>query len=321
MRLIALEEAFWAPGLKTKGMFTETKPPWRPELLERVVTRLTDFTEHRLPEMDRLGVDVQVLSVGAPGIQAQPDADIAVSDARLANDYLAEVVGKHPDRFAGFAALPLQDPERAVTELRRAVEELGFVGALVNDHTNGHYLDEPQYAQVWAELERLDVPLYIHPSPPAEPWSVIAGHPVLDGPLFSWQATTGGHAMRLIYGRVFDRFPGARIILGHMGEFLPLQLSRIDNIHRMLDLPELPDRTPSEYFGRNIAITTTGVFSHAVLLAAIDAIGLDNVMFSVDYPYDDSEKGVEFIRTAPLSPADLAKVASGNAERILKLHR
>jgi 2,3-dihydroxybenzoate decarboxylase len=320
MRRVALEEAFWFDGLATSGSFINQHSPIKPEVLDDYAKRLTDFTEYRLPDMDRCGVDLQVLSLTSPGVQMQADARVAADDARKANDYLAEVVGKHPGRFAGLAALALQDPEAAAAELRRAVTELGMRGALVNDHTLGHYLDEQQFEPVWAELQSLDVPLYIHPSAvPADPWSVLKDHPQLDGAVWSWAAATGGHAMRLVYGGVFDRFPQARIILGHMGEFLPFQLSRFDARHDTLTFDQPLKKKPSRYFQDNIMITTTGVYSHAALVAAVQAVGVDNVMFSIDYPYEPTDKAVEFLDTAPLSPVDLARVAHGNADRVLRL--
>jgi 2,3-dihydroxybenzoate decarboxylase len=171
--------------------------------------------------MDRNGVDMQVLSLTSPGIQVQPDPDIAVADARTANDFLADIIKEHPQRFAGLAAIPLQDPPQAAAELRRAIEA-GLCGALVNDHTLGHYLDEPQYAPVWETLQDLDVPLYIHPSAvPADTWKVVQGYPGMDTAMWSWAPRTGGHAMRLILGGVFDRYPNAQVILGHMGNSFP----------------------------------------------------------------------------------------------------
>lgn len=183
--------------------------------------------------------------------------------------------------------------------------ELGLCGALVNDHTLGHYLDEPQYAPFWEALQDLGAPLYIHPNPvPADAWTVLRGYPGLDHATWGWAQRTGGHALRLIFGGVFDRFPGAGIILGHMGEFLPAQLSRIDARYRDLDPERQPRlrKLPSEYFGSNITITTSGVFSHPSLMDAIQMIGIDNVMFSIDYPFESSGRAAEFMRTAPLSP-------------------
>jgi len=139
--------------------------------------------------------------------------------------------------------------------------------------------------------------------------------------MWSWAPRTGGHVMRLILGGVFDRYPGARVILGHMGEFLPFQLSRIDSRYQVLDVEHPLQRLPSQYFGTNIVITTTGVFSHAALIAAIQEAGVDNVMFSIDYPFESTQAAVQFIRTAPLAPADQARVAHVNAERILRLNQ
>jgi 2,3-dihydroxybenzoate decarboxylase len=318
MRLIALEEAFWYGQLATEGS-PASHLPVQKAVVADWQQRLADFTEFRLPEMDTYGVDVQVLSLTSPGIQMQPDPAIAVADARLANDFLAAVIREHPGRFEGLAAVALQDPHQAAAELRRAVD-MGLRGALVNDHTLGHYLDEPQYVPFWEMLENLGVPLYIHPNAvPSDDWNVVRGYPELDTATWSWAPRTGGHAMRLIFGGVFDRFPGARIILGHMGEFLPFQLSRFDARYADLDLKRPLRKLPSAYFGTNIAITTTGVFSHAALIAAIDAMGIDNVMFSIDYPFEATGKAVDFIQAAPLAPADKEKVAHANAERILRI--
>lgn len=321
MKVIALEEGFWYDALSTDGS-PLAHIPVKPDKVAEWRRKLVDFTEIRLPDMDAHGIDMQVLSLTAPGLQMQPDPEIAVADARRANDFLATVIRAHPDRFHGLAALPLQDPPRAVAELRRAVIELGLCGALVNDHTRGHYLDEPRYAPFWATLQDLGVPLYLHPNPvPADEWLVLRGYPGLEHGTWSWNHRTGGHALRLIFGGVFDRFPDARIILGHMGEFLPAQLYRIDARYRDLDpARQAPlKKLPSEYFGPNIAITTSGVFSHAALTDAIQTIGVDNVMFSIDYPFEPTEDAADFIRTAPLSPADREKVAHGNAERVLRI--
>jgi 2,3-dihydroxybenzoate decarboxylase len=288
--------------------------------LARWAQRLVDVTEHRIPDMDTHGVDMQVLSLTSPGIQMQPDPSIALDDARRGNDHLAEIVRRWPDRFSALAALPLQAPDEAADELRRAVVDLGFGGALVNDHTLGHYLDEPRYEVVWAELERLRVPLYLHPNGvPADEWHVLRGHPELESPTFSWGSATAAHALRLVFGGVFDRFPGARIILGHMGEFLPFQLSRFDARQADLQAKYGPEHAPSWYFTRNVAITTSGNFSHAALLGAVLAVGIDNVLFAVDYPYESTSDSIRFLASAPLSEPDRAKIAHGNAERLLRL--
>ncbi|MDT8913812.1 amidohydrolase family protein [Amycolatopsis sp. PS_44_ISF1] len=322
MRLIALEEAFSIPELTARHPgLTDLGPiPISREFGRHVAERLPDFTGLRLPEMDRHGVDVQVLSLTAPGLQAGLGAGEALAAARLANDYLAGVIAGHPDRFAGFAALPMQDPEAATAELRRAVEELGLRGALVNDHTDGRYLDHPAYERFWTTLEELDVPLYLHPgAPAAEPWKLVDGAAELIGPTFTWGAETGGHALRLLYSGVFDRHPRAHLILGHMGEYLPFMLSRLDSRYATLDPGRTLDRAPSEYVGSNILITISGVASPAALAGAVLAIGADAIMFAVDYPYEPTGPATAAFAAAPLSAADRHKIAHGNAERLLKL--
>jgi 2,3-dihydroxybenzoate decarboxylase len=319
MRYIALEEAFSIPGL------TDRQPsPWPGfRFSQRYIAdwdrKLPDFTEYRLPEMDAVGIDIQVLSLTVPGLQADTST---VDDARFANDYLAQVVAGHPDRFRGFAALPMQDPKSAAEELHRCVRQLGFCGALVNDHFQGHYLDEPQYDEVWAALEELSVPLYLHPgAPPADHWKVLGGRPELYGATWSWVAETGGHALRIIYGAVFDRHPEATLILGHMGEFLPFMRSRLDSRYLTLDVEAPLRRMPSAYIGSNVLVTTSGVFSPAALTGAVLEIGADAVMFSVDYPYESSYQAVAGFERTTLSDSDRDKIAHGNAERVLRIKR
>ncbi len=320
MRYIALEEAFSVPELPDREPSPWLGLPLNQHCLQDWARRLPDFTQYRLPEMDEAGIDIQVLSLTVPGLQADMDAPAAREDARFANDYLAQVVAEHPDRFRGFAALPMQDPQAAAAELDRCVRELGFCGALVNDHLQGHYLDEPRYDEVWAALEELSVPLYLHPgAPPADHWKVLAGRLELYGATWSWAAEVGGHALRVIYGGVFDRHPGATLILGHMGEFLPFMRSRLDSRYRTLD-PQTPlQRMPSAYFGSNVVITTSGVFSPAALTGAVLEVGADAVMFSIDYPYESSRDAVAGFEQAALSDDDRHKIAHRNAERILRL--
>jgi 2,3-dihydroxybenzoate decarboxylase len=327
MRYIALEECFTIPELPGLSLMrpeaahgAALRSPVSPDFMESIGRRLPDFTQWRIPEMDDAGVDIQVLSHTVPGVQQDMAAGQAAEAARAANDYLTGVIEKHPDRFAGLAALPLQDPAAAVAELNRAVGQLGLHGALVNNYLGGHFLDEPQYDELWAALESLRVPLYLHPGVPAtEKWAVLDGHPMLADAMWGWAATTGGHAMRIVLGGVFDRHPDATLILGHMGEFLPFQLSRFDSRYATFRLDRPLLRKPSEYFGGNVLITTTGVFDPVVLRAAIDILGADAVMFSVDYPWEASRDAVELIQRTPMTDAERHQVAHGNAERILKL--
>jgi 2,3-dihydroxybenzoate decarboxylase len=193
---------------------------------------------------------------------------------------------------------------------------------LVNDHTLGHYLDEPQYARFWETLQDLNVPLYIHPNAvPADSWKVVQGYPGMDTAMSSWAPADRRACDAADPRRRLRPLPGRPGHLGAYGGILPFQLSRLDSRFEVLDFEHPLERLPSEYFGTNIVITTTGVFSRAALIAAIQEVGVDNVMFSIDYPFESTEKAVQFIRTAPLAPADRARVAHVNAERILRLNQ
>jgi 2,3-dihydroxybenzoate decarboxylase len=322
MRYIALEEAFFIPELAERQPIPALPLTFKTEFAEQIRPRLTDFSEYRLSEMDNAGIDIQVLSLTVPGLQVDIDPGLARDNARFANEYLAKAIGEHPDRFRGFAALPLQDPAAAAAELERAVTQDGFCGALVNDCVygpGGRYLDAPEYDELWSALESLGVPLYLHPgAPPADHWRVIEGRPELYGATWSWAAEVSGHALRILFSGVFDRHPGATLILGHMGEFLPFQRSRLDSRYATLATTALK-RMPSEYLGTNIVFTNSGVFSPAVMLGAVLEVGADALMFSVDYPYESSYQAVKGFEQTTLSAADREKIAHGNAERLLRI--
>src|ERR1700730_3014876 len=274
MRYIALEEAFFISELADlQPAHQRLMQLMKPEFADRYQRRLPDFTEYRLTEMDEAGIDMQVLSLPSPGVQVDIDAEPALANARFANDYLAKIIAQHPDRFRGFAALPLQDPGAAAAELERAVTQDGFCGALVNDCISGpggRYLDAPEYDELWSAVESLGVPLYLHPgAPPADHWRVIDGRPELYGATWSWAAEVSGHALRLVFGGVFDRHPGAALILGHMGEFLPFQRSRLDSRYATLEMEATTtplERPPSAYLGPNVVFTNSGAVFPGVQL-------------------------------------------------------
>jgi 2,3-dihydroxybenzoate decarboxylase len=315
MRKIALEEHFTTPELAKNYV---ARPTQSDALFADVERRLADFDELRLEMMDKAGIEMMVLSVTTPGVQGVSDSREAIRLAHSANDFLAREVQKRPDRYAGFAHLAMQDADAAAAELERAVRELGFRGALINGQTNGHYLDEDQYVPFWERVQELDVPVYLHPGNMADHPAMFAHRPELDGPIFAWTADTAAHALRLVFGGTLTRFPKVKIVLGHMGETLPFLLWRLDS-RREFDLGDklAPDALPSAIIKRNIAITTSGVCDAGALLAAIQALGDDNVMFSVDYPYEDPQVAADFIESAPIGEDVRAKVCYGNAERLL----
>lgn len=319
MRTIAVEEHFVTPEL---AKYTELLADLvSPEQLAAGGRRLMDFTEQRLPEMEAQGIDIAVLSLNSPGIQGEQDPVEAVSAARAVNDFLAGVIDAHPDRFRGFAALPLQDPQAAVTELKRAVSELGLLGALVNAHTNGVYLDDPALRDVWGQAEELDVPIYLHPSNGVTSGHVLSGHPELIGPIWSWGVDSASHTLRLIFSGVFDEFPNAKLLLGHMGEGLPYATWRLDSRWEFQNQRgiELARGKPSEYLRHNVFITTSGVCAPAPLQCAIAEVGADRILFAVDYPFEAMGEAKRFLETAPIADEERAAISHLNAERLLRI--
>lgn len=317
IRKIALEEHFMAPGFEgySKSFTRHIENSSASELL----ARLHDFDELRQQAMEEGGIDLMVLSQTGPGVQAEQDAAAATKAAQGNNDYLARQVELRPGKYAGFAALPMHSPRDAANELTRAVEQLGFRGALIHGHTNGRYYDDRDYDVFWERLQALDVPVYLHPIDFPEVPRTFAGHPVLMGATWGWGVETGTHALRLLFGGVFDRYPGTKLVLGHMGEALPFLRWRFDSRFSVYPHGVTLEKKPSEYFGRNILITTSGVCSAPSLIGAISEIGAESVMFSVDYPYESAKVAGDFIEAAPISDAEKELVCYKNAERLLKL--
>ncbi len=316
-RKIALEEHFMTAGFETYSKaFTQHMTP---EAYQRLASQLSDFDALRLAQMDRAGIDMVVLSQTGPGVQGEPDLATAIASAQRSNDFLASQIARHPDRFAGFATLPMHDPKAAADELERCVRQYGFKGSLVNGHTQGTYYDDPKYDAFWERMQALDVPMYLHPIDPFVVPQVYSGHPEIAAAAWGWAVETGSHVLRLLFGGVFDRFPRLKIIIGHMGEGLPFQRWRFDSRFAVYSYGVKLQRPPSAYLGDNVVITTSGVCSHPTLAAAIGEMGAEAVMFSVDYPYESTEVAASFIESAPLDDATRQLVCHGNAARILKL--
>jgi 5-carboxyvanillate decarboxylase len=278
--------------------------------------RLLDVDGERIALMDQLGVSMMVLSLTAPGVQMF-DADTAVDIAARANDALAATIQRHPQRYAGLAAFAPQDPARAVKEMERGIRELKLNGFIVNSHTNGEYLDAQKYWPILEAAEALGAPIYIHPRCPSDAMAGPFRDYRLESSTWGFQAETGLHAMRLLLSGVLDRFPKLKIVLGHMGEGIPYWLWRIDYTYNAFRRPEQRMQlTPTETFKRNFSITTSGVNSPPVLKYVMDVLGVDNVMWAIDYPYQAAPGSVDFMNTAPVSSADREKLFHGNAERI-----
>ena len=290
--------------------------------------RLLDIQDTRLGEMDKHGIEMMILSLNAPAVQAIHDVKRAIAVAKEANDVLAENVARRPDRFAAFAALPMQDPEVAADELARCVKQLGFVGALVNGFSQvGHednvvYYDAPQYRPFWRAVEALDVPFYLHPRNPLPSWTrFYDGHPWMLGPNWAFAAETSVHALRLIGSGLFDECPQLKIVLGHLGEGIPVQLWRIDGRNGWMKEPHryAAKKRVADYFRAHFHLTTSGNFHTPSLVNVVSEMGADRVMFSVDWPFEAVDEGTRWFDTARIGEAERRKIGRDNAVRLFKL--
>ncbi len=331
-RLIATEEAFSIPEQADEFGHVATLSYSNPDLdmwrgffnptpgAQPLLRRLLDLEGERIDIMNQAGVDMHILSLTSPGVQMF-NTDTAVKLAELANDRLADIIKKHPARFTGLASFAPQDPKAAAKEIDRAVNRLKLNGLIVNSHTNGEYLDDHKFWPIFEAATAANAAIYIHPRNMPDPCSFMVRADVnLAGAMWGFQMETGVHAMRLIVSGVFDQFPGLKIILGHMGEALPYWLYRIDYMYKAYTRGQGKlKKMPSQYVKDNFLITTSGMNTHAVLKYCNEVLGPDNIMFAVDYPYQESVEAANFMNTAPLSPADCEKIAHGNAEKIFHI--
>lgn len=284
-----------------------------------LLPKLLDFDKIRLADMDAGGVDMHVLSLVMPGVQIFEKSQ-AIDLAVLANDRLSEVVHRYPTRFAGLASFAPQDANAAAKEMERAINKLNLNGFIVNSHTENAYLDDPRFGPILEAAEALGAPLYIHPRAPSDGMSAPFRDYRLEGAVWGYGVETATHILRLIFSGVLDRFPKLQIIIGHMGESLPFWLWRLD----FMGAPgaragRKNQLKPSEYFKRNLTITTSGVEDPLALQFCIDKIGADRIMWAIDYPFQPTAAAVTFIESAPLSETERTKIAYGNAERIFKI--
>jgi hypothetical protein len=296
--------------------------------LQEVTRKLLDMGAGRIANMDAAKIDLQVMSLSSAGLD-KLDAATAAALVQGINDELAAAVSAHPDRFAAFATVALQEPEKAVREFERCVKDLKFKGLIVMGTLNGIFLDDPRFTPIFATAQALDVPIYVHPGYPPQPVR-DAYYRGLPGNIgfglsmagYGWHAETGLHCLRLILTGVFDRFPKLRVIVGHMGDHLPFNIARADRVFgEMASENSAPPfrRKVIEYFRENFYVTTSGYFDMQPFLCALGVSGPDHVLFSVDYPYASNLAGREFLDALPVGPEDLGKISHGNAERILKL--
>jgi 5-carboxyvanillate decarboxylase len=333
-RRIAVEEAFvteevvkeWArtlaapkvePGFKMMGQTMLGDSPGAME----VKRRLLDIGDGRIEHMNQQGIDLQILSMTAPGVQVF-DAATGTSLATSANDQLISAIARHPTRFAGLATIAPQSPAKAAAELSRIAGCAGMKGLIINSHTHGKYLDEQKYRPILEAAQELRLPLYLHPREP----SPAMVRPYLQYGLYfagwGFAAEAGLHAMRLIMSGTFDRFPQLKVVLGHMGEAIPFWLQRIDNRYLLqvkIGAVSKLQRLPSEYFLDNFVITTSGVTSEPALKLSIKVLGIERVLFAADYPYESIAEAVDFVDEVDLDDEERADIYWRNAARVFAL--
>ncbi|HWA79165.1 MAG TPA: amidohydrolase family protein [Acetobacteraceae bacterium] len=323
MRTVTLEEHFASPGfLEGPGRELRERVLLMGERGAALFDQLSEIGEKRLAAMDEARIDVQVLSLTSPGTEQLGAAEALVL-ARESNDFLAAAIRRNPLRFHGFAALPTAAPEQAAEELERMVRGHGFKGAIINGHNRGRYLDDPFYRPILECAVALGVPIYLHPTQPPKP--VIEGSyggfapmvsDMLAGPGWGWHIETAVHAIRLVLGGVFDRYPQLQIVIGHLGEGLPFMLERLDLIPQAVTKLERPVST---YLRENIHYTISGFNFLPSFLTLLLEVGAERIMFSADYPYASMARARSFLDQLPVSAADREKMAHGNAERLLGL--
>ena len=315
VRKIALEEHFMCPGFE--DYWKTTVGDVDPAILGKLVGRLSDFGAVRLEAMDQAGIARAVLSLSGPGVQIERDTALACRRARECNDHLAREVQKRPDRYSGFAHLAMQDAVAAADELERCMRDLKFCGAMINGHTNGQYLDDPALYPFWERAQALNALIYLHPADPVATSAALAGHRGLRRATWEWTVETGTHALRLVFGGTFDRFPRAKLAMGHLGETLPFLLWRLDSRAKLYGVKLA--KQPSQYIKENIVVTTSGMCSADPLTCTISALGARNVMFAADYPFESAQEAAEFIDHAPLAESVRQDICFNNAARLLAL--
>ncbi|MBA1204831.1 amidohydrolase [Pseudomonas capeferrum] len=302
--------SFYLSGSSARGRF--------------IIDGLTDMEHQRIAHMDAAGIDMQVLSLTSPGVQIMDRAE-AVSFAGQSNDWLADAISRHPTRLAGLAAVAPQDPQAAAREIQRGVTELGLKGVIINSHTHGEYLSDPKFWDIFEAAQALDVPIYLHPMTPPKNMIEPLLECGLDGAIFGFGMETGMHALRIITAGVFDRFPKLQMILGHMGEALPFWMFRLDYMHAATVRSERYDsmrplqRKPSDYLKQNFHITNSGMAWEPAVKFTQEQIGVDRVMYAMDYPYQYDPAEVIALDAMDISDEAKKKFFETNATRLFKL--
>jgi predicted TIM-barrel fold metal-dependent hydrolase len=326
MRIVTLEEHISFPEMANQIPKDALGGFGQNERMQQLIPKLADITGERLQSMDANGISTQVLSVDSSGANLLNPQD-GPAFATQYNDLIAEKITGYENRFTAFAHLPMTAPNAAADELERAVKEHHFCGAMIRGLTEDQFLDHPKFAPIFERAEKLGVPIYLHPGLPPKGvadiyYSGLPNHSGMAEALacygWGWHSETALHVLRLLYAGIFDKYPKLNLIIGHMGEMLPMMMVRSERAFKPgnggANQRSLPDT-----FHQQLHITTSGFFSQPPLKIALDTFGINNIMFSVDYPFSTNEMGIEFLNAIDLPKNQIAKIAHGNADKLLKL--
>ena len=326
MRIVTLEEHISFPEMTSKIPKEAQGGFGQSEVMQRLAPKLADITGDRLKSMDDNGITMQVLSVDSLGANRLGSAE-GPAFAACYNDMIAEKITGFEKRFTAFAHLPMTAPLAAADELERAVKEHDFRGAMIRGLTQDQFLDHPQFAPIFERAEKLEVPIYLHPGLPPKGVADIyySGLPNYSGMAealacygWGWHSETALHVLRLLFSGIFDQYPKLKLIIGHMGEMLPMMMARSEKAFKPGN-GGANQRTLSETFHQQVHITTSGFFTQPPLKIALDTFGIDNMMFSIDYPFSTNEMGIDFLNAIDLPDEQIEKIAHGNADKLLNL--
>lgn len=326
MRIVTLEEHISFPEMANKIPKEALGGFGQSAAMQRIAPKLADITGERLQSMDDNGITMQVLSVDSAGANLLSPQE-GPAFAMQYNDLIAKSIAGHKDRFTAFAHLPMTAPFAAADELERVVKEYHFRGAMIRGLTQDQFLDHPEFAPVLLRAEKLNVPVYLHPGLPPKGvadiyYSGLPNHSGMAEALacygWGWHSETALHVLRLLYSGVFDMYPRLKLIIGHMGEMLPMMMVRSERAFKPGN-GGANQRTLTDTFHQQVHITTSGFFTQPPLKIALDTFGIDNIMFSVDYPFSTNEMGIEFLNAIELPEEQIAKLAHGNADKLLRL--
>jgi predicted TIM-barrel fold metal-dependent hydrolase len=326
MRIVTLEEHISFPEMANKIPKAALGGFGQSERMQQLIPKLADITGERLKSMDANGITMQVLSVDSSGANLlSPEEGPAF--ATQYNDLIAERIAGFENRFTAFAHLPMTAPMAAADELERTVKEYHFRGAMIRGLTQDQFLDQPEFAPIFERAEKLDAPIYLHPGLPPKGiadiyYSGLPNHSGMAEALacygWGWHSETALHVLRLLYSGIFDRYPKLKLVIGHMGEMLPMMMARSERAFKPGN-GGANQRTLTDTFHQQVYITTSGFFTQPPLKVSLDTFGIDNIMFSIDYPFSTNEMGIEFLNAIELSDEQVAKIAHSNADKLLNL--